>query len=52
MDAQAAVVNERVEEKTALNELKQSIFLLALMASSMTTYIAIGVAAVRIFSSR
>lgn len=56
MDAQATLpvvgTEALIEDSGPLQELKQSIFLLALMASTMTTYVAIGIAAVRIFSSR
>ena len=47
------VVGDRAsEDRSPVEELRQSIALLALLASSMTTYIAIGVIAVRLLSSR
>lgn len=47
-----AAVEVAVQEKSPVEELRQSIFLLALLASSVTTYVAIGVVAVRIFAGR
>ena len=40
------------EDRSPVEELRQSIFLLALMATSMSTYIAIGMVAVRLLTNR
>jgi hypothetical protein len=45
-------VEVQVEDRSPVEELRQSIFLIALMASSVSAYLAIGVVAVRIFAGR